>query len=182
MTTTALSTASCRSCRPRCCWWIEYYDPLFGEPPLSGYTDAMNAAGIGFDVWDVAQRGGIPSLTNLLAYRAVFWRVGEFSGWSATRLSGNQQLSRRGRLALCGVNGFATRNNENLGTNFNRTVLQVQSFAGTPPCRKSWTTATRWAKRMNVSLDYTIYEECVGRVYQRHLGHDHAEAQTPCRC
>ena len=160
MTTTALCISIVPQLPPTVLLVDQYYDPLFGEPPLSGYTDAMNAAGIGFDVWDVAQRGSIPSLTNLLAYRAVFWRVGEFSGWSATRLSGNQQLSGRRWRAVCGVNGFA--DTERRG---GRHELQpvgagrCNSSPRTRRCRKSLGTGDAVGEGMDVALDYTVYEE-----------------------
>src|SRR4029077_3994789 len=65
----------------------EYTDQVFGVPPLSGYTNALNQGGIKYDVWIVANRGE-PTLNTLRSYRAVIWRVPELTGvWSAAEQS-----------------------------------------------------------------------------------------------
>jgi hypothetical protein len=135
----------------------EYQDPLFGAPPLSGYTDALNGAGVGFDVWDVGVRGTIPSVTNLLAYRAVVWRVGEFTGWSASDCQVvSNYLAAGGALFVASMD-LLTRNVEAVGTNFNRNVLRVQSFIEDDTVPSVVGTGDPVGEGMNVGLDYTIY-------------------------
>src|SRR6185369_791735 len=56
----------------------EYQDPFFGIPPISGYTAALDQAGVSYDVWNVASLGA-PTLATLQPYRAVLWRVPELT-------------------------------------------------------------------------------------------------------
>jgi len=54
----------------------DYTDFFFEVPPLSGYTDALDAIGVDYDVWDATSIGH-PTLEDLQPYRAVMWRVSE---------------------------------------------------------------------------------------------------------
>lgn len=133
-----------------------YQDPIFGAPPLSGYTAALNGAGVSYEVWNVAQRG-IPTLANLLAHRAVVWRVGEFSGWSAgvcTLVS--NYLAGGGALCVASMD-LLTRNVETVGAAFNRDVLRVQQFAEDVGAPAIVDAGDPVGAGLDTELDYDVY-------------------------
>jgi hypothetical protein len=61
--------------------------------PLTSYTDALDATGVSYEVWSVANDGA-PTLQNLSPYRVVIWRVDDSfykTGASDSTLSLSQQ-------------------------------------------------------------------------------------------
>ncbi len=49
-------------------------------PGPENWTSALDAAGIDYEVWDTAARGGAPTAEQLKAYRLVLWRPEELQG------------------------------------------------------------------------------------------------------
>lgn len=45
--------------------------------PLSGYTDALEAAQVSYQIWDLNTEGRSPTSTELSPYRAVIWRIND---------------------------------------------------------------------------------------------------------
>lgn len=135
-----------------------YQDPFFGAPPITGYTAALAAAGVRFEVWDVAQRGN-PPLAVLLAHRAIFWRVGEFTGWTPSQgLLVSNYLAAGGSLFVASMD-LLTRNVENLGADFNRNVLKVQGFEEDTTVSHVLGLADVVGEGIDLELDYSIYEQ-----------------------
>lgn len=134
-----------------------YLDPFFGAPPLSGYTEALTAAGVQHEIWDVARQGN-PPLATLVAHRAVFWRVGEFTGWTPEQgLLISNYLAAGGALFVASMD-LLTRNVETFGPDFNRNVLHVDSFDedATVPWLVGLDDPV--GEGLDVELDYAVYE------------------------
>ncbi|HEY5912061.1 MAG TPA: S8 family serine peptidase [Verrucomicrobiae bacterium] len=158
----------------------EYQDELFGVPPISGYTDPLNQIGVSYDLWDTAVHGA-PTLTNLLPYRAVIWRVSEFfSVWSP-----DEQLAISNYVHSGG--GFFVASMEVLSrletagaTGFIHNVLQVQSYltdetGSTGAAQIIGTPGAPLAAGMDVVMDYSVYETLWGGL----LGPDLSDTITP---
>lgn len=104
-----------------------YDDLLFIPPPLSRYTDPLDAIGVEYDVWDHEVEGS-PSLTDLRAYRVVIWRVPE-ANFTRTLTPGEQTvitdyLEQGGGFFVASME-LTTRLD---GTDFLSDVLHVDSF------------------------------------------------------
>nr|WP_276607512.1 S8 family serine peptidase [Limisphaera ngatamarikiensis] len=135
-----------------------YDDPFFGAPPLEGYTDALALAGVPYEVWDIAAQGD-PPLEALLAHRAVFWRVGEFTGWTpAQGLLVSNYLASGGALFVASMD-LLTRNVETLGPTFNRDVLHVESFDEDATVPFLVGLGDPVGEGIDLALDYSVYEE-----------------------
>ena len=96
------------------------------KPPLSGYTDALNAVGTSFSVFD-ASTGTLPSQSQLNSFRCVIWRLDEISAPNATlaqRVA--SYVTNGGSLFIAGMDTI-TRLNEAGATTFASKILQVQS-------------------------------------------------------
>lgn len=56
---------------------------LFGfeiiPPPLSGYTDPLDALGYSYELWSMDEMGSLPLLEDLIAYDAVIWRLNDMN-------------------------------------------------------------------------------------------------------
>lgn len=56
---------------------------LFGfeiiPPPLSGYTDPLDALGYRYELWSLDEMGSLPLLEDLIAYDAVIWRLNDMN-------------------------------------------------------------------------------------------------------
>ena len=128
-------------------------------PPLSGYTDALNAVGASYSVFD-ASTGSLPSQAQLNSFRCVIWRMDEISAPSpilAQRVA--SYVTNGGSLFVAGMDTI-TRLNEASATTFASKILQVQSHTedvavdniagfGSDPVGTGISTA----------LDYSPYEE-----------------------
>ncbi|HXG46973.1 MAG TPA: S8 family serine peptidase [Methylomirabilota bacterium] len=139
-----------------------YHDDLFEVPPLAGYTEALDRLGVPYDVWDKSLDG--PVTAELLQpYRAVIWRVAEFSlgtTWSADDARAvTNYLAGGGSLLLASME-FLSRLEELGFTTFARDVLQVESFeadAGAPHI--SGAPGEAIGAGIDVTLDYAPYED-----------------------
>jgi hypothetical protein len=160
----------------------EYQDAFFGVPPLSGYTDALNQAGMKYDLWDVgAQNGATPSISNLRPYRAIIWRVPELTGaWSAAEQGAiSNYLHSGGALMVASMELFS-RLEEVGATNFIRNVLQTQSYkvdgAGSTGAQEIiGSAADTTLSGLDIVMDYTVYENLWGGL----LGPDLSDNLTP---
>lgn len=48
-------------------------------PPLSGYTDPLDALGYSYELWSLDEMGSLPLLEDLIAYDAVIWRLNDMN-------------------------------------------------------------------------------------------------------
>lgn len=48
-------------------------------PPLSGYTDPLDALGYSYELWRLDEMGSLPLLEDLIAYDAVIWRLNDLN-------------------------------------------------------------------------------------------------------
>jgi hypothetical protein len=105
-----------------------YQDPFFDAPPLEGYISALTGVGVSFDIWDVAEQGN-PSLQVMKPYRAVIWRLPEFTaGWTVADLNSiSNYLASGGGLFVASME-VTSRVSETGGANALRDVLKVQSY------------------------------------------------------
>ena len=128
-------------------------------PPLSGYTDALNALGTSYAVFD-ARSGSVPTLAQLQTYRCVIWRLDEVSAPSATLVQRvASYVTNGGSLFIAGMDTI-TRLGEAGAASFASTILQVQShtedvpvdsvvgFAGEPV-----------GAGIDATLDFTPYDD-----------------------
>jgi hypothetical protein len=110
-----------------------YYGDLFDVPPLSGYTAPLTQLGITYDVWSKESRGA-PTLTNMLPYRAVIWRLAEFPfdagnyGWSVAEQNALADYLRRGGSLFVASMELLTRLEEGGFPNALRGMLHVDSY------------------------------------------------------
>jgi hypothetical protein len=97
--------------------------------PVSTYTDALEQAGISYEVWDVPSEGRTPRLAELKSYRVVMWRVPELvASLSATDLKAiRDYLDGGGGLFIASME-LLTRLDESGFTSFRKNVLHVESF------------------------------------------------------
>ncbi|HLP78419.1 MAG TPA: fibronectin type III domain-containing protein, partial [Candidatus Paceibacterota bacterium] len=156
----------------------EYQDPLFDAPPLSGYTDALNQIGVGYDVWDVGALGE-PTPGTLQPYRAVIWRVPELTGaWSATERSAiSNYLHGGGSLFVASMEIFS-RLSEAGGASFITDVLQVQSYITDPDSTGAAEvigSGGAIGNGLDIVMDYTPYDNVWGGA----LGPDLSDTFTP---
>lgn len=101
--------------------------------PLSGYTNALTAAQVNYQVWDVTAEGRSPTLDELKRYSAVIWRLNDSFAAIANTLSPEDQTALRQYLAAGGSLFMASMELlDRLGANntFVTDSLHVQSFSG----------------------------------------------------
>ena len=128
-------------------------------PPLSGYTDALSAAGVAYNVFD-ARSGALPTLAQLQSYQCVIWRISDLDAPSATLAQRiTSYVNGGGSLLIASMEGV-TRFTEAGLTSFNTGILQVQSYTedqvvdtvvGAP--------GDSVGAGINATLDYTPYDD-----------------------
>lgn len=138
------------------------YDPT--DIPLTAYTDALDATGFSYDVWDLSEAGSpSPSLTDLHPFRVVIWRTSD-SFFSTSVLTPAQQgvlqsyVSEGGSLLHCSMEALSRIG----ATPFRTNVLHVQEFAedvGVPSA--SGVANDPLADGMSLTLDYSAYDNDV---------------------
>jgi hypothetical protein len=148
-----------------------YYNDLFDIPPLSGYTAPLDQLGISYDVWSKETRGS-PTLTNLLPYRAVIWRLAEFPadpnnlGWTAAELNALADYLRQGGSLFAASMEILTRLEEGGFPGALLGMLHVQSYVvDNEPDEVAEAAGARndpVGSGINVALDYTLYEDPSG--------------------
>ena len=148
------------------------YDDLFGvNPPLSGWTTPLTQIGMGYDVWPKQTRGS-PGLTNLLAYRAIIWRVAEFPadannlGLTAGEQNALQDYVRNGGSLFIASMELLTRLEEGGFPASRLGLLHVQSYVvdNNPNAVPDAVGVANDAigSGINVALDYSEYNDPSG--------------------
>lgn len=132
---------------------------LVSAPPLSGYTDAFNALGLTYNIFD-ARTGAEPTLAQLQSHRCVIWRMDELSAPTvslAQKMAG--YVTNGGSLLIASMEAV-TRFSEAGLASFNTGILQVQSYTEDQPVDN----ITGWpgdpvGAGMATALDYSPYAE-----------------------
>ncbi len=139
-----------------------YYNDLFAVPPLSGYTVALDQAGISYETWEV-EFEGTPTAADLRPFPLVIWRVPEF-GLETTLPAGARQaitnyLASGGSLLMASME-LTSRLDEGSAGWFRSNVLHVAEYnpdvflpvmTGAPNEPIS--------SGLSVDMDYTVYED-----------------------
>jgi hypothetical protein len=128
--------------------------------PLSVYTDALNAAGVTYDVWDTTQVTRAPGLVDLKPYRVVIWRFND-GVLSADTLTADDQNAIRSYLNAGGSFFMASMEQlTRLGNGFfRRDVLHVPDFnedVGVPDA--DGIDGDPISAGMSFSLEYSQYD------------------------
>ncbi len=140
---------------------IDSYTDSFGlvaAPPLSGYTDALNALAVTYDMFDNTT-GDEPTAAQLQAYRCVIWRMDEISAPAATlpqKLA--SYVNSGGSLFVASMEGL-TRLTEAGVSGLNSSLLQVQSYTEDQPVGGIAGTGDPVGAGINIALDYSPYDE-----------------------
>jgi hypothetical protein len=142
-----------------------FFDDLLIDPPppIEGYTDALDAIGTSYDLWDVSIEGS-PTLTDLRPYRTVIWRLPEFGlTLSADERSAiTSYLNDGGSLFIASME-VLSRLDENGGMSFRQNVLQVPTFEVDPTVPAvDGVTGDPIGGGMSFELDYTLYDTFFG--------------------
>jgi hypothetical protein len=141
-----------------------YKNDLFDIPDLSGYTEPLTRLGVTYEVWDTELDGPVDA-GILAGFRAVIWRVAEFS--VGTTFSSSDAAAVTAYLANGG--SFFVSSMELLSrleegglTSFSRDILGVQSYTadtGVPSVAGS--SGEPIGTGINTLLDYTPYEDFI---------------------
>ena len=97
---------------------------------VSDYTDALDAANVNYQVWDVAREKGYPDDTQLRSFRVVIWRINDNIRLPENTIGGDEQMALQRYLKEGGSLFIASMELLNrLGTNstFQTQVLHVQA-------------------------------------------------------
>lgn len=105
---------------------------LISAPPLSGYTDALNAIGASYGVFD-ARAGSFPTLQQLQSYRSVIWRMDELIAPTPAQIQTIAAYVTNGGSLFIASMEAVTRLGEAGATGFVRDILQVQSHVEDVP-------------------------------------------------
>ncbi|MCL4786950.1 MAG: hypothetical protein KJ070_09200, partial [Verrucomicrobia bacterium] len=132
---------------------------LVSAPPLSGYTDAFNALGLTYNIFD-ARTGAEPTLAQLQSHRCVIWRLDELSAPTVSLAQKMVGYVTNGGSLLIASMEAVTRFSEAGLASFNTGILQVQSYTEDQPVDN----ITGWpgdpvGAGMATTLDYTPYAE-----------------------
>lgn len=106
-----------------------YTDLLFAVPPLTGYTEALDQTGIGYEIWDATQ-GDSPTLSDLRPFRLVIWRQQEYWGtfFPAEIAALTNYLNGGGALLMASME-LGSRLDEAGYSAFRSNVLHLASFS-----------------------------------------------------
>jgi hypothetical protein len=139
-----------------------YNDDVYGFaiPPLSGYTDALDASGITYEVWNTLSEGS-PTLADLQEHRAVIWRLPEFAGtWSVAEQSAlTSYLGAGGSLFVASME-VLTRLDAANSTGFSKTTLKVQEYQADQYAPEiAGAINDPLGNGISLPLDYVLYED-----------------------
>lgn len=134
------------------------YLGLIDAPPLSGYTNALNALGVSYQVFD-ATGGTAPSQAQLNSNRCVIWRISDLDSPNATLAQRiTNYVNSGGSLLIASMEAVSRFADAGLA-GFNTGTLRVQSstvdqvvndIAGAP--------GEAIGLGINATLDYTPYD------------------------
>ena len=131
---------------------------FIAAPPLSGYTDALDAVGMSYDVFD-ATTGTQPTSTNLQSYRCLIWRIDEISAPDPALVQKVASYVTNGGSLLIASMEAATRFGEAGAASFVANILQIQSNTEDQPVNDILGTADPLGADINTTLDYSPYDE-----------------------
>ncbi|MCC6234388.1 MAG: S8 family serine peptidase [Verrucomicrobiales bacterium] len=96
---------------------------------ITGYTDALAAAGVSFEVWDVQTEGRSPGFDELKGYPVVIWRVSEFfAALGASEVKAIRDYVAGGGGFFMASMEVLSRLDESGFSSFRRNVLHVDEF------------------------------------------------------
>lgn len=135
---------------------------FIAAPPLAGYTDALEAIGMSYDVFD-ATAGAQPTATNLQSYRCLIWRIDEISAPDPTLVQKVARYVTNGGSLLIASMEAVTRFTEAGAAGFAANILQVQLNTEDQPVIDILGTAgDPVGAGINTPLDYSPYDELLG--------------------
>jgi hypothetical protein len=140
-----------------------YQNDDFGagpDIPLTVYTDALDATGVTYEVWDMIEGAPSPTFDDLRPYRVVIWRVSDNVFLNNT-LSAPEQ-SAIGQY-VAGGGAFMMSSMEQLTrlpSGFKSNVLQVVSFGEdvTVPSAEGVAGNVVTGSEVSLPLDYVNYQ------------------------
>ena len=153
--------------------YVHGFDDDSIDIPVTEYTAALDATGVGYEIWNVQERGSPPA-ADLQPYRVVIWRIND-SFYDQTTLTTAQQTAIR--TYLDGGGGFLMASMEILSrlgdVPFRRDVLKVMEFVTNPSpfetcesCDEDHGVATLIGEEgdpvgngLVLDLDYSLYPE-----------------------
>lgn len=153
---------------------VDAYEPDQDSPfiPRTVYTDPLDEIGIGYEVWDVLERGS-PQLADLRSFQVVMWRITDSIYVQGSSLNAQQQNMIQAYVNSGGA--FFMSSMEILSrigdVPFRRNVFQVQQFLLNPnpfetctDCDEDFKVPTirgnandPVARGVLADLDYTLY-------------------------
>jgi Subtilase family/Purple acid Phosphatase, N-terminal domain len=140
------------------------YFGLLQPPPLSGYTDALDAMGAVYNVFD-ATTGAEPTLAQLQSYRCVIWRISDLDSPSLTLAQKITDYVHGGGSLLIASMDAVTRFTEAGLSSFNTGILQVQSYIEDQPVNDiAGAPGDPVSAGINTTLDYTPYSDILAIV------------------
>jgi hypothetical protein len=136
-----------------------YADTLLAPPPLSGYTDALDAIGAEYNVFD-ATAGAEPTLAQLQSHRCVIWRIDELDTPSPALADKVSTYVNSGGSLLMASMEAVTRFTEADLASFNTGILQIQSYTEDQPVDEiSGAPGEPVGAGIDAPLDYSPYAE-----------------------
>lgn len=132
---------------------------LIAAPPLTGYTDALDALGVTYSVFDNTT-GNEPTLAQLQSARCVIWRMDEISAPAASLPQKiTSYVNSGGSLFLASMEAVSRLGEAGMAAMV-RDILQVQSFTEDQPVDQIMgVPGDAVGAGMDVALDYSPYEE-----------------------
>ncbi|MBI3415052.1 MAG: S8 family serine peptidase [Verrucomicrobia bacterium] len=131
--------------------------------PVSTYLDGLDATGIKYEVWSVADEGRAPVLADLQPYRVVIWRAGEFSGSLTTgdAKAIRDYVSGGGGFFMASMEVLSRLDEQGL-TNFRKNVLHVEDFAVDPGVDGIFgVDNTSLTSGVQTDLDFSAYPDLI---------------------
>lgn len=132
---------------------------FISPPPLDGYTDALDALGVAYDVFD-ATDGDEPTAAQLQLHRCVIWRMDELFAPPVTLVDKlAAYVTGGGSLLIASMEGV-TRLTEAGRADFNTDILQIQSYTEDQPVDGiAGAPGEPIGSGILLSLDYSPYDE-----------------------
>lgn len=139
----------------------EFFIDAFDCPalPVSGWTNALDEIGIGYNVWNVAARNRSPAFEDLAPYPIVIWRLPDLFGpWSPSELTAiTNYLESGGSLMASSMQALNRLDENNLGW-FRTNYLHVAEYIADAGVGEIWGVESDPISRgMAVLLDYENY-------------------------
>jgi hypothetical protein len=139
-----------------------YDDLLFNDvATLSTYTDALDATGIAYELWEVAAQGRAPNLDELRPFQVVIWRVAELAPTLSTADVKNirDYVNSGGGLFIASME-VLSRLDESGFENFRRNILNVDTYDVDPGAEGIYGSDNlSLTSGVDTGLDFSAYDE-----------------------